>query len=72
MTDGDGDEAISGATAPFGYFRLRKTPPYNEEETGAALRRIRALRQQVEELFLYIKHDDVGLAPETVLRLAEA
>lgn len=56
-------------TAPHGYIRLRKVPPYTEEEIEQARRQIRRILGQVEELYVYVKHDDGGAAPETVLRL---
>jgi uncharacterized protein YecE (DUF72 family) len=56
-------------TAPFAYMRLRKVPPYTDEEVQTAREQIRIIRQQVEELYLYLKHDDGGIAPEMALRL---
>ncbi len=56
-------------TAPFAYMRLRKVPPYTDEEISTARGQIQAVLEQVEELFLYLKHDDEGIAPEVALRL---
>jgi uncharacterized protein YecE (DUF72 family) len=56
-------------TAPHAYLRLRKVPPYTEEETSLARRQIEGIQGEVENLYLYVKHDDAGVAPETVLRL---
>lgn len=56
-------------TAPFAYMRLRKVPPYTDEEIVTAQGQIRAIQEQVEELYLYLKHDDDGVAPEVALRL---
>jgi uncharacterized protein YecE (DUF72 family) len=62
-------EAQFTRTAPHGYMRMRKVPPYTEDEVATAQRQIREILEQVEDLYLYVKHDDEGLAPETVLRL---
>jgi uncharacterized protein YecE (DUF72 family) len=56
-------------TAPFAYMRLRKVPPYTDEEVQTARRQVLTLREQVEEVYLYLKHDDGGIAPEVALRL---
>jgi uncharacterized protein YecE (DUF72 family) len=50
-------------------MRLRKEPPYADEEIELARRQIAEIQEQVETLYLYIKHDDRGRAPEMVLRL---
>jgi len=63
-------QSLPQATAAHGYLRLRKEPPYTEEEFLAAQGQIRTLLGQVSELYLYVKHDEAGLAPEAVLRLA--
>jgi uncharacterized protein YecE (DUF72 family) len=57
------------ATAPHGYVRLRKVPPYTEQEIELARGQIKDLLGQVEDLYVYVKHDDQGIAPDTVLRL---
>jgi len=57
------------STAPHGYVRLRKVPPYTEEEIEQARREVADILKQVEDLYVYVKHDDEGVAPETVLRL---
>jgi uncharacterized protein YecE (DUF72 family) len=57
------------STAPHGYIRLRKVPPYTEEEIAVAHRQIRDTMERVDDLYCYIKHDDGGSAPDTALRL---
>jgi uncharacterized protein YecE (DUF72 family) len=56
-------------TASFGYMRLRRVPPYTDEEFEIVQRQIEKILKQVEDLYLYVKHDDEGIAPETVRRL---
>lgn len=63
-----GDSTFT-STAPHGYVRLRKVPPYTEEEIEQARREVADILKQVEDLYVYVKHDDEGVAPETVLRL---
>lgn len=58
-------------TASFAYVRLRKTPPYDESEIAAAGRFVRALGEKVEDVYLYVKHDDAGVAPEQAARIRE-
>lgn len=57
------------ATATHGYMRFRKVPPYTDEELELAGHRTRELLRQVDDLYLYVKHDDDGVAPETAVRL---
>ncbi len=59
-------------TAPFAYVRLRKTPPYSDVEIGRAGELAKRLSSQVQEIYLYAKHDDVGVAPEHVKRIEAA
>lgn len=56
-------------TAPFGYMRIRKAPPFTNEEFEIIQGQIENILKQVEDLYLYVKHDDEGIAPETVHRL---
>lgn len=53
-------------TAAFAYARLRRDPPYSAEERTAISGMLRRLEGQVETLYLYVKHDGPGLAPEAV------
>jgi uncharacterized protein YecE (DUF72 family) len=59
-------------TAPFAYVRLRKTPPYTEEEMGRAGELAKRLSREVQDVYLYAKHDDEGVAPEHVKRIQAA
>jgi uncharacterized protein YecE (DUF72 family) len=59
-------------SAPFAYVRLRKTPPYSEEEIQKAGRLLKRLSEQVGEIYIYAKHDDVGVAPDQVKRIEAA
>ncbi len=65
VTDLDRDPEIS-ITADFAYVRLRRDPPYSPEERQVISRMLDRLRDQVETLYLYVKHDGPGLAPEAV------
>jgi uncharacterized protein YecE (DUF72 family) len=58
-------------TAPFGYVRFRKAPPYSQEEVERAAALVTRLSARVEEIFLYLKHDDAGLAPKSVKEIVE-
>ena len=53
-------------TADFAYVRLRRDPPYSPEERQVISGMLNRLRDQVETLYLYVKHDGPGLAPEAV------
>lgn len=53
-------------TAGFAYIRLRRDPPYGPAEREVISRMLDRLRDQVETLYLYVKHDGPGLAPEAV------
>ncbi|MFQ5788872.1 MAG: DUF72 domain-containing protein [Acidobacteriota bacterium] len=56
-------------TAPHAYVRLRKTPPYSDEEIRLVGGQLQVIADQVEEIYLYVKHDDAGLAPDAVRRI---
>lgn len=58
-------------TAPFGYVRLRKPPPYSDEELVTARALVSRLAAELEDVFVYVKHDDEGRAPRDARRLAE-
>ena len=53
-------------TADFAYIRLRRDPPYSPEEQQVIAGMLTRLRDRVETLYLYVKHDGPGLAPEAV------
>lgn len=53
-------------TADFAYLRLRRDPPYSPEERQVISAMLDRLRDRVETLYLYVKHDGPGLAPEAV------
>lgn len=56
-------------TAPFVYLRLRKPPPYTDDE----IRRVRGVlsraSEKAEDVYFYVKHDTGGAAPEQVRRI---
>ena len=64
-----GEAREVAVTAPFAYVRLRKTPPYSEEEIGRAGELVKRLSSEVQDVYLYAKHDDEGIAPEQVKRI---
>lgn len=53
-------------TADFAYVRLRRDPPYDPDEKRVISGMMERLRDQAETLYLYVKHDGPGLAPEAV------
>lgn len=57
-------------TAPFVYVRLRKPPPYRDDEIETVRRLLQGASASAEDIFVYAKHDDVGVAPEQVSRMA--
>ena len=60
------EEPEMPVTADFAYIRLRRDPPYGPEERKVISGMLDRLRDQVETLYLYVKHDGPGLAPEAV------
>jgi uncharacterized protein YecE (DUF72 family) len=59
-------------TAAYAYVRLRKTPPYTEDEIRKAGALLKRLTGEVEDVYLYAKHDDKGVAPAEVKRIESA
>jgi uncharacterized protein YecE (DUF72 family) len=57
-------------TAPFVYVRLRKTPPYTDGEIESVREMVRRASSEVEDVYLYAKHDHEGVAPAQVKRMA--
>jgi len=66
--DIDATEVIH--TAPFVYLRLRKPPPYSDGEIETVRGLLRGVSGDADDIFLYAKHDDAGVAPEQVRRMA--
>lgn len=62
---------VVAVTAPFAYVRLRKTPPYSREETEWAADLVKRLSAQAEDVYVYVKHDEGGLAPKSVKTIVE-
>lgn len=56
-------------TAPFVYVRLRKAPPYTDDEVEAVRTLLARASSEAEDIYLYAKHDDVGIAPAQVKRM---
>jgi uncharacterized protein YecE (DUF72 family) len=56
-------------TAPFLYIRLRKAPPYADAEVEALRELLARASHEAEDIYLYAKHDDEGIAPSQVKRL---
>jgi uncharacterized protein YecE (DUF72 family) len=59
-------EPVIPVTADFAYIRLRRDPPYSPEERQVISGMLEKLRDRVKTLYLYVKHDGPGLAPEAV------
>ena len=57
-------------TAPFLYMRLRKAPPYTDDEIETVRTLLSRASNEAEDIYLYAKHDDEGLAPAQVKRMA--
>lgn len=53
-------------TADFAYVRLRRDPPYSESERRTIRSLVRQVESEAETLYLYVKHDGPGLAPDAV------
>lgn len=53
-------------TAPFLYLRLRKPPPYTDDEIETVRALLVRASREAEDIYLYAKHDDKGLAPAQV------
>ena len=64
------DKSEITITAPFAYLRFRKSPPYEDEEITAANGLVKRVAESVEDVYFYVKHDDEGIAPESVKRIA--
>ena len=65
ISDLDGDLRVP-VTADFAYVRLRRDPPYSESEQTAIRSVVRRVETEAETLYLYVKHDGPGLAPDAV------
>lgn len=65
--DNDADPALV-PTADFGYLRLRK-PSYSEADLASWVERVRS--QPWQEVFVFFKHEDEGIAPRLALRFRE-
>ncbi len=57
-------------TAPFLYVRLRKPPPYTDDEIETVRALLNRASGEAEDIYLYAKHDDEGVAPAQVKRMA--
>ena len=62
-------EGVPPVTAPHAYIRIRKEPPYSEEEMKRVREKVSGSMKQAEDLYIYIKHDTAGLAPQVALQL---
>ena len=65
------DEPEIPVTTDFAYIRLRRDPPYSPEEREVIAGMLAGLRDRVDTLYLYVKHDGPGLAPEAVSWIQE-
>jgi uncharacterized protein YecE (DUF72 family) len=62
-------EGIPPVTAYHSYIRVRKEPPYSREEMGYIRGKIVKGMNEAEDLYVYIKHDKAGLAPQVAIEL---
>ena len=65
ISDLDGEPRVP-VTADFAYVRLRRDPPYTESEQKVIRSLVREVGTEAETLYLYVKHDGPGLAPDAV------
>ena len=65
ISDLDGEPRVP-VTADFAYARLRRDPPYTESEQKVIRSLVREVETEAETLYLYVKHDGPGLAPDAV------
>lgn len=67
---GEQDEAAAPfeVTAPFGYFRLRKSE-YSDADLEALVTRLRGVEGQWRDVFLYFKHEAGGQGAQLATRL---
>lgn len=65
ISDLDGEPQVP-VTADFAYVRLRRDPPYTESEQKVIRSLVRRVGTEAETLYLYVKHDGPGLAPDAV------
>jgi len=65
IADLDGEPRVP-VTADFAYVRLRRDPPYSEPEQKVIRSLVREVGTEAETLYLYVKHDGPGLAPDAV------
>ncbi|HYD49367.1 MAG TPA: DUF72 domain-containing protein [Terriglobales bacterium] len=56
-------------TAPFGYFRLRKSE-YSDEELRVLAHRLAETLPSWQEAFVYFKHEDEGKGPQLAAALS--
>jgi len=56
-------------TAPFLYVRLRKAPPYTDDEIETVRILLGRASSEAEDIYFYAKHDDEGIAPAQVKRM---
>jgi uncharacterized protein YecE (DUF72 family) len=62
-------EGIPPVTARHAYIRVRQEPPYSEEELRYLQKKTAQGIKEAEELYVYIKHDKAGLAPQVAMQL---
>lgn|GEM_PF-3764025 len=62
-------EGTPVVTAPHAYIRVRQEPPYSEEELNYLRKKIEQGIKEAEDLYVHIKHDMAGLAPEVAMQL---
>ncbi len=66
--DADGPPPDFLVTAPWAYLRLRR-PVYAREELAAWAARVRA--RELEEVFVFFKHEDAGAGPRLAAEFLE-
>ncbi len=59
-------------TAPYAYIRLRKPPPFSAAELSVLRRGIEETLTETGEVYLYVKHDPHGAAPQIALEMQKA
>jgi uncharacterized protein YecE (DUF72 family) len=62
-------EGMPPVTARHAYIRVRQEPPYSEKELEYLRKKIEEGIKQADELYMHIKHDNAGLAPQVAMQL---
>ena len=71
LVDADGAAAPDIEVGAFAYVRLRRHG-YGEPELAEWIERLQRMRSGGRDVYVYVRHDDAGVAPQVASRLQEA